>query len=387
MVRDIPTMETYIARSPQVFEDNLRRGTELVAPMVELFSQQDAHEIRLIASGSSYNACAAVRPFMEQVLSVRVDVLTPSRYLDEFERLERIASDSFEVFISQSGCSTNIIEAACAAREHGHVVIGLTGNVEADLRAHVDSIVEWGVGNETVDFVTLGVVTLMEFWALFALQTARERSVISDAEWACWMEQLACVPELHEAVQSAVHQLMDEHARTFLSPGPAFVCGAGAAYGTALEGALKWQETLKCPATPLEPEEYIHGPNMLLSPRSTVIFLDPVGYPGRTFDIYRATREVTDRAFLIAAYDNPDARDDHVIGVHAEVDPTVAPFFLLPAVQLFAARGMRELDCEECHPLFDRFERLVKCKTDDYDDVQKRKLEVAGYAVEGERRL
>lgn len=125
---------------------------------------------------------------------------------------------------------------------------------------------------------------------------------------------------------------------------------------------------------------------MLLSPRSTVIFLDPVGYQGRTFDIYRATREVTDRAFLIAAYDNPDARDDHVIGVHAEVDPTVAPFFLLPAVQLFAARGMRELDCEECHPLFDRFERLVKCKTDDYDDVQKRKLEVAGYAVEGERR-
>lgn len=382
MVRDIPTMETYIGASPQVFEENLRRGSELVAPMVEEYLARDAREIRLIASGSSYNACVAVRPFVEQVLSARVDVFTPSRYLDELDCLERIAPEAFEVFISQSGCSTNIIEAACVARGRGRAVIGLTGNVEADLCSHVDLIVEWGVGNETVDFVTLGVMTLMEFWALFALRTARVRNTISADEYARWMDRLVRVPELHKSVQDQANLLMTARARTFLSPGPAFICGAGAAYGVALEGALKWQETLKCPATPLEPEEYIHGPNMLLNPRSTAFFLDPANRPGRTYDIYRATRAVTDRAFLIAAYENPDGRDDHVIGVCADVDSAIAPFFLLPAVQLFAARMMRELDCEECHPLFSRFEELVKCKTDDYDDVQQRKLAAAGYGVE-----
>lgn len=382
MARDIPTMETYIARSPQVFAENLRRASELVAPMAELYAAHGAGELRLIASGSSYNACVAIRPFVEQVLSARVDVFTPSRYLDEFERLTRTAPDAFEVFISQSGCSTNIIEAACVAREHGHAVIGLTGNVVADLCAHVDSIIEWGVGNETVDFVTLGVVTLMEFWALFALEVAAAQGVISASEQARWTEQLTRVPELHRAVQDQANRLMTAQAKTFLSPGPAFVCGAGAAYGTALEGALKWQETLKCPATPLEPEEYIHGPDMLLTPRSTAFFLDPANTPGRTYDIYRATRAVTDRAFLIAAYANPDEADDHVIAVPAAVDPVVVPLFLLPAVQLFAARMMRELDCEECHPLFSRFEELVKCKTDDYDDVQKLKLAAAGYTAE-----
>lgn len=157
------------------------------------------------------------------------------------------------------------------------------------------------------------------------------------------------------------------------------MCGAGAAYGIALEGALKWQETLKAPAIALEPEEYIHGPNMQLTPRSTAFFLDPSLAPGRTHEIYRATRAVTDHAYLLACY-GTDHGDANAICLGRDVEPEVAPFVLLPAVQVFAGRAMRELGCEPCHPLFDRFERVVSCKTADYEEICKEKLAQAGFA-------
>lgn len=374
-----PTMETYIEMSPRVFEENLARARELVEGLVVRYSERGARGIRFVASGSSYNSCMAARPFAERVLGARVDVFTPSRYLDELDRLDATAPGAFEVFVSQSGCSTNIIEAVRAARSRGHETVALTGNVNADLRDEVDEIFEYGVGNETVGFVTMGVLTLMEFIALFALAAAKAMGAIDEGGRCAWMDRLSRVPAMHREVQRRAHVLMDANPETFLSPGAAFMCGAGAAYGIALEGALKWQETLKAPAIALEPEEYIHGPNMQLTPRSTAFFLDPAREPGRTFDIYRATRAVTDHAYLVACY-GPVEADGNAVCLGADIELEIAPFVLLPAVQVFAARSMRELGCEPCHPLFDRFEKVVSCKTEDYEEICKERLAQAGFA-------
>ena len=192
-----PTMETYIEMSPRVFEENLTRADALVGGLVERYARRGLRDLRFVASGSSYNSCVAARPFAERVLGVRVDVFTPSRYLDELERLDVMASDAFEVFVSQSGCSTNIIEAVRAARSRGHETVALTGNVEADLRDEVDAIFEYGVGNETVGFVTMGVLTLMEFIALFSLATAEALGAIDGDGRSAWMGRLSEVPDMH----------------------------------------------------------------------------------------------------------------------------------------------------------------------------------------------
>ena len=52
-----------------------------------------------------------------------------------------------------------------------------------------------------------------------------------------------------------------------------YSCGAGANYGTALESALKMGETIHIPSCCYEIEEYIHGPNLQLTPQYNVIFL------------------------------------------------------------------------------------------------------------------
>lgn len=378
-------MEDYVALSADVLEANRGRVHELTARLVALYASCGPREIRLVASGSSYNSCVAIRPFMERMLGVRVTVLAPSTYLIELNRLECYAHDAFELFVSQSGCSTNIIEALREASRREHATIGLTGNLESDMRDEADELIEWGVGNETVDFVTLGVATLMQFLALFAIEAAAVCGVIGAEERASWVEQMACVPGLHRGVQQRTRALMDAEPQAFLAPGPAFFCGAGSVYGVALEGGLKWQETLKAPAMVYEPEEFIHGPNMQLNPDYLAFFIDSAAEPGRVLDIYRATREVTNRAYLVSAYSAPAVDDTHVINTESSVDGALAPLFLIPFFQLIASHAMRVLDCEETHPLFKRFEQRVHCKTDDYDEIMKQKLAAARACSESAR--
>lgn len=357
------TMLDYVRECPVRLNENVRRRGELCGALAERYRAAVAAgnaSMRLVACGSSYHACRAMQPFMEHVLSVRVDVVTPGSYV----RYGAAMPPAFEVMVSQSGSSTNIIAALDTASGLGHETIVLTGNVEADVREHADTVVDYGVGVETVGFVTVGLVTLMEFLALFALTCAEGMGAITADALGRWMAELEAAAALHGALATRMEEVFTADELSFLSPGPTFVLGDGPNYATALEGALKIQETLKVPAITYEPEEFIHGPNMQLTPAYTVFVIDTDAAPGRAFDIWRAVREVTDRAFLVSTRPSEGAR---IIAAEGHpVSELISPIALVAPFQYLCARAMPELDCEDEHPLMRRFERIVSSKTESY---------------------
>ena len=357
------TMLDYVRECPVRLNENVKRREELCDALVERYRSAVAAghaSMRFVACGSSYHACRAMQPFMEHVLGARVDVVTPGYYV----RYGTTMSPAFEVMVSQSGCSTNIIAALDTVRELGCEAVVLTGNIEADVRGHADAVVDYGVGVETVGFVTVGLVTLMEFLTLFALTCAERTGEISVGELERWMAELEEAAALHGALATRMEAVFEAHELAFLSPGPTFVLGDGPNYATALEGALKIQETLKVPAITYEPEEFIHGPNMQLTPAYTVFVIDTDPMPGRTFDIWRAASEVTDRAYLVSTRPGKDERIIAAEG-HA-VSELISPIALVAPFQYLCARTMSELDCEDEHPLMRRFERIVSSKTESY---------------------
>lgn len=247
----------------------------------------------------------------------------------------------------------------------------LTGNTESDVREHAGCVVDYGVGVETVGFVTVGLVTLMEYLALFTLGCAHGDGRLSAADRGRWLGAIAEAARLHGELAQQTRRAFDAHEKLFLSPGPTFVLGDGPNYATALEGALKIQETLKVPATVYEPEEFIHGPNMQLTPEYTVFVIDTGPEPGRAFDIWRAVCEVTDRAFPVSTRAAAGtagamgAADGHVIAVDGHgVDEMLAPLCLVAPFQYLCARAMATLDCEAEHPLMTCFEKIVSSKTE-----------------------
>ena len=356
------TMLDYVRECPARLNANLGRAEELCGELAARYAASRAAGVgamRLVACGSSYHACRAMQPFMERVLGARVDVATPGAYV----RYGAGMPAAFEVMVSQSGSSTNIIAALDAARALGRETVVLTGNIEADVRDHAQTVIDYGVGVETVGFVTVGLVTLMEFLALFALAGEHGAGTLDEAAREGWMAELAAAARLHGELRTRMEQVFDAHEKAFLSPGATFVLGDGPNYATALEGALKIQETLKVPAIVYEPEEFIHGPNMQLTPGYTVFVIDTDAEPGRACDIWRAAREVTDRAYLVST--RPCA-DECAIAADGGVDELLSPIALVAPFQYLCARAMPALDCEDEHPLMRRFERIVSSKTERY---------------------
>ena len=70
-------MLDYVKEAPEVARKNIQRYQELVDPLLSLMQKREYRSIWLVASGSSYNACFAARPFMRKVLKKEVKIITP----------------------------------------------------------------------------------------------------------------------------------------------------------------------------------------------------------------------------------------------------------------------------------------------------------------------
>lgn len=112
------TMLDYVHECPVRLKANLGREHELCDGLASRYRAargEGCGRIRLIACGSSYHACRAMQPLMAKLLETDVDVVTPGTFV----RYGADMPEAFEIMVSQSGSSTNIIAALDYARELG----------------------------------------------------------------------------------------------------------------------------------------------------------------------------------------------------------------------------------------------------------------------------
>ena len=165
-------MQYYVKISNEVMLKNVHRRKALTKDLVEKYLSSGKYNICIVASGSSLNAALTAEMFMNKYLGAKVTIISPTEYM--YYR-KALVKDDFIIVISQSGCSTNIIEAVLDMKQDGIVPMALTGDMEGSLKRYVDTLIEYGVGNETVEYVTLGMITLVEYLILFALEVSLSR--------------------------------------------------------------------------------------------------------------------------------------------------------------------------------------------------------------------
>ena len=145
----------------------------------------------------------------------------------------------------------------------------------------------------------------------------------------------------------------------------AYVCGVGANLGTASEGALKFGETVSIPTAVYEVEEYIHGPNIQMTPRYSVFLIDGGEGTERIHRIFEGTQIVTDNVFLLTRC--ADYKDEHnVMYVPMDVPEEITPLCWLPFFQMTACRLTDDLDRWNKHPLQRAMEKFVSSKSANY---------------------
>ena len=268
-----------------------------------------------------------------------------------------IKENDLVLVVTQSGLSTNAIEALKIIKKKQCRAICLTGNKNSDVKDVADVVIEYGVGEELVGYVTKGVSSLALFLDLFAIAYSGKSE---------YLEELKKAVHLNEEMIGKATSFIQLHYKEFSSMSWVYSCGAGANYGTALESALKMGETIHIPSCCYEIEEYIHGPNLQLTPQYNVIFFDGNDVAShRVEQVYKATRKVSERAYLIS--NNPGlADDDHVLSLSDTVSSELCPLVYLPFVQLLSFIISNDLHSIYQHPLLKEFKAIAAAKTENF---------------------
>ncbi|MDF9824764.1 glucoselysine-6-phosphate deglycase [Breznakia sp. PF5-3] len=359
-----PTMLTYIKETPEQIEKNIQNRKALTKTMVDLYTAKEYDTIWIIASGSSSNGSSCAKPFMMKYLNCDVKIVTPSTFNFGEDKLKE---NDFAMVISQSGCSTNSIDALKKLKTMGYNPIGITGNANSDFKDYADPMIDYGVGVESVGYVTKGVTTLAEFLMLFALEAALATKKIETNVYDSVLEEMKKTPVYHKQMQEQTNAFYKLHRKALTAMSVCYSVGFSQGLGIANESALKIGETVQIPSFVYEAEEYIHGPNLQLTPNYTILLIDDLDQGSdRLLEIYKATRYVSDRAFLVSTR----KEDDHTLHIPFEVkEPLLSPLYVLPCFQLFAYYITEELNRWEKHPLYNDFNEHISLKTDTIKDI------------------
>lgn len=353
------TMQDYVKEAPAVCKSNIDKYQELVKPLIEQINDKEIRAIWLIASGSSYNSCHCARAMMRKCLSCEIKIVTPFTFT-YYEN--EVRDDDLVFVVTQSGLSTNAIEAVKKLKSMNRYAIALTGNPNSDIKDYADLVIDYGVGEELVGYVTKGVTSLCLFLMLFAIAKSGKEEYIKELEKAIAMNE--------EMIDIALTFIEDNY-KSLSSMRHAYFCGAGSNYGTALEGALKVGETIHIPSCCYEIEEYIHGPNLQLTPEYNVFIFDGNDEASeRVAQVYLASREVSDKVFLLSNHPKFN-KDQNVISLSETLMSECMPLAYLPFVQLLSYVISSDLNSAKQHPLLKKFKSIASAKTENfvnYDD-------------------
>lgn len=359
-------MLDYVVMANSRLRENLSRSVELTAPLAASFAESACDAVRIIASGSSRHSADCARDYMQDILDMQVVVVTPESFI---EREHRFPRNAFNVVISQSGFSTNSIAAldfiqqgACGETAKA---IAITGNPEAPIKAHADAVVDYGVGVESVDFVTMGVQALVQFLMMFALHAAQATGRVDQERVARELASFESAIDAHAAALDACAAWMDKEKLTLSRNVPACVVGNGPNYGVAEEGALKLNECMKIAAMHSEGEEFVHGPQMQLTPDSLLFMLDDPRGSERLANLHAQFRTVTTGAFFITAH--PRGVEGELV-IPAPENPLMCAIPNLVAFQYLAAQKTEELERWEMHPYVRALRDTIGTKADGYED-------------------
>lgn len=344
------TMEDYIREIPQAARENIKNRKELTARFAGWYKKG---KLVIVASGSSYNAAVMAEPFLKQKMDMDVSVITPFSYVCD----ERIPSRREQyLFVSQSGCSTNVLEAVRKHRENGFETAAAVGNADSAIAREADVVMDYGAGEETVGYVTKGMSLLCLFFMLCGLEVKAYH--MSEEKYKHYVRVLKGMAKNHEAVLRWAEKFYTVHEKSFLSMRHVYFMGSGSNWGAVLEGALKVGEMVHVQTSAYEAEEFIHGPDLQLTPEYTLFFLDSGDKAGaRIRDIWQASKEITDHTFLVSAGEFPETMAE------------LTGFYLAAFFQYAAYRISKELGIKAEHPLFVRFDSKIPCKTQDYEET------------------
>ena len=368
------TMLDYINQTPEIVKRIINNSYEFTKVLTENYINNDYDGILLIACGSSYNGCLLARYFIRDVLNCECKLITPfTFYHHEYKLHDRM----MKINVSQSGCSTNILDCLKKLKIDNQQTICLTGRDDCDAKLYSDILVNWQVGEEKIGFVTKGVISLAAFLMSFALETALKKKIIKKDKYEYYKNQINLAMEIHPEIVNNSIKLFEENISDFTTSPRVYLVSSGPNLGTAVEAGLKISETSCISALTFEVEEYLHGPIYPLGPDALCLFIDNNDSfsSERIIEVAIANNIVSKKTYTISNSNKID--DFKAIKTSKQTDPLISPLYKLAGLQVLAYLMTENTNKYVPHPNIKEFKNsnavVSKSRSNLYLDLQKNK--------------
>jgi glucosamine--fructose-6-phosphate aminotransferase (isomerizing) len=231
-----------------------------------------AKKFILTAQGTAYHAALVGEYLFEELARIPSEC----EYASEFRYRNPIIDDgTFVVAVSQSGETTDTLEALREARERGAVALGVVNVVGSSMSRATDAGVYLRVGPEIGVASTKAFLGQVAVLTMMALYVGR-RKLLAPETVSRYIEQLDQIPNYigrvlkqSQQILDCVRQVVDRENWLFL--------GRGYNYPVAMEGALKLKEISYIHAEGMPAAEMKHGPIALIDDGMPVVFVATQG--------------------------------------------------------------------------------------------------------------
>lgn len=220
-------------------------------------------QIKIVASGSSYNCALVAKTFFEKIARTDTEVIFSGEFICSEKEVDKTV---LYFFISQSGETYDTTLAARKAKEAGARAYAVVNNENSTLWELCDYKININAGAENSIAATKSFSASICALYLCAVKIAQNKLLDTT-------EYLKNINEVQKNIESVLDLTLNiNEAAEFLSKYKAFaVIGQGANYALARECALKIKETSYIDANSCSMGEFLHGHIAILNKIDTVI--------------------------------------------------------------------------------------------------------------------
>jgi len=322
-------MLDYIYESGTALEKTFHKNEDQLFQTARLMSDKGIEKLILTGLGSSYTAALMAHPLIQSHSPIP-SLVVPSTDLDFY--LENfIGANTAVITISRSGERGWAVDGSKKCKDKGAMTIAVTG-VENSLLAKNASI-QWITqeGPEASFPKTKSVIACSGLMMLLGLALSEENDELVQEK----IKNLHKMPQMINNTIKELDSQVREEIELINSHSVLVICGTGPNYGTALEGAIKLQETTGKITIGDNTGNFFHGP---LTPLDSNWLIITLVHPGN-IELNKQFIDLTEEmgAHTLCIADGQSARELSVansLEFQSSIGEDMSPLIYLPGVQL-----------------------------------------------------
>lgn len=355
-------MIDYVKDAPGICLDMIKNRKEVTKNLTKKYLSKKYDGVVIVGSGSSYNIALSSKNVLEKYLGKKIEVITPRSYAYYDYNFNE---NKLIICISQSGRSTNTIEAVQRAHKMKNDVVAISMFPNSPICNYLDDCYTYGSYNGEGDsFVSKGYPTSFLFFALFAIEIALKEQRIQEDEYKKILSMLEKTTHDMVKMREQIEEFYEKNIKSIHNSKRIMFAGIGTGLSLAHEACLKFSETTGIPTNGYELEEFLHGPSYEVKKDHAVFIYDLDNVSNSlAYSVYESTKLLTNNVFLIT---DKKLKGETVFSFETDLYDEFKPMLFVIPVQVIPSRICSDLNVRAITIYNYRASKMIKTKTDEW---------------------